>query len=476
MRITPFSLAVLPLTLSALLLSGCFDGDGGSSGGGGSDDNIAPPDMTREHDDRVFIPVVTPFQALPGSSSHVGIYDGLQGEAVYAIEIPDDWDGDGLIMWTHGYAGTGPELPTSVPSVAWREAVLNAGYAWASSSYSANYYDVRAGIEDTNKLALNIIEYLERDHSVRLAEPSQYLISGQSLGGHVAAAAIDRENRERTLSKVSYAGAMPLCQAEQNQYQWLGDYSRVMMELSGYGDEAYTDFQELRPQMLATLFNGSFPEGITPSGEAGERFMAITRNLTGGDRPIFEQGFVNPLHATVLNTGGREPGIQGILAGNEYANEDRIYRWTNGPEPTGDELTFNEQIARVSIDEDANLKRNDGVRWFPLVQGDFDVPVLTMHTLGDFYVPFRHQQLYREGAEEHGSEDLLVQRAIRAAGHCQFTSEEITQAMNDWLAWVNGGEKPAGDEILDPAVVADADYGCTFTNPQRSGLPACGAN
>lgn len=479
MRITPFPLAVLPLTLSALLISGCLGGGGGGSSSSGDPDETAPPEMTREHDERVFAPREAPVAARPGSSTYVGTYPGLQGEAVYVVEVPDGWDGDGLIMYTHGYRGTGPDLPPSVPGNPWRDAALAAGYAWASSSYSANYYDVRAGIEDTNKLALNFIDYLEADHSVRLAEPDHYLISGESLGGHVAAAAVDRENMERTLNKVPYAGAMPLCQAEQNQFQWLGDYPRVLMELSGYGDADYKDFQDLLPQMLGALFNfnGTSPNWNSPRGVNGERLVGIARNLTGGERPVFDEGFaVDVWQGAVLSTGGSEGNITGILARNGYGNENQVYRWTSGSEPTEDELAFNEQIARVSADEDANLPREDGVRWIPLVAGDFDVPVLTLHTLGDFYVPFRHQQLYREGAEEHGNEELLVQRAIRATGHCGFSGEEITRAMNDWLDWVNGGSTPAGDEMLDPAVVANADYGCTFTNPQRGDVPACGAN
>ncbi|MEJ6656448.1 MAG: alpha/beta hydrolase, partial [Pseudomonas sp.] len=436
--------------------------------------------MTREQDERVFAPLVAPVTARAGSSAYVGTYDGLQGEAVYAIEVPDDWDGDGLIMYTHGYRGTGADLPTSIPRDAWRDAVLAAGYAWASSSYSANYYDVRAGIEDTNKLALNIVDYLEADHGVRLAEPNQYLISGESLGGHVAAAAVDRENMERTLSKVPYAGAMPMCQAEQNQFQWLGDYPRVMMELGGYGDDEYSTFPDLIGQfdssgqfliqpgpLVTALFNltGGVRDWSSPKNINAQRLMAIAENLTGGERPIFEYGFASALNDIVLSTGGSGGDIDGILALNGYGNNDQVYRWTSGQEPTEEELAFNEQINRVTADEDANLMREDGVRWIPLVNGEFDVPVLTLHTLGDFYVPFRHQQLYRERAEANGNDDLLVQRAIRAPSHCDFSGQEITRAVNDWLGWVNNDDKPAGDEVLDPAVVADADYGCTFTTP-----------
>ena len=491
MRITPFPLAALPLTLSALLLTGCLGGGGGSSSGGDSDDDIAPPEMTREHDDRSFTATSAEFDALPGAMIYFGKYDGLQGEALYALEVPNGWDGDGLVMWTRGYGGEGEVVSTSKPPEAWRQAVLQQGYAWASSSYSANYYDARAGIEDTNKLALNVMEYVERDYSHGLSTPDQYLISGVSMGGHIAAAAVDRENMERTQYKVPYEGAAPLCQAEQNQFQWLGDYPRVMMELAGYGNEDYSRFPELvgtfHPTGLLVvpgpivnaLFNqkaGGLPDWSSPKGIEGTRLMAIAENLTGGERPIFEFGYDSVLQSIVLGTGGSGGDINGILALNGYGNEDQMYRWTTDPEPTAEEVEFNERIARMAADPDANPLRDDGVRWIPLVNGEFDVPVLTMHTLGDFYVPFRHQQLYRERAEEHGNEHLLVQRAIRAPSHCDFADAEYQAAITDWLLWVNGAPKPAGDEVLDPTVVANADYGCTFTNPQRPGLPACGAN
>jgi len=451
--------------------------------------------MTREHDDREFVVVESPFAPLAGASIYFGTYDGLQGEAAYALEVPEDWDGRGLIMWTRGYGGESETLSTVRPSAAWREAVLANGYAWASSSYSANYYDARAGIEDTNKLALNVMDYVLADYGEQLETPEQYLISGVSMGGHIAAAAVDRENMERTQFKVPYAGAAPFCQAEQNQFQWLGDYPRVMMELAGYGEEDYSRFQELVGEfqtfpvgggqtvtLLTTpgpivdaLFNttpAGMPDWTSPKNEAGERLIAIAQNLTGGVRPVFMHGFASPLQSIVLGTGGSAGTINGILALNGYGNEDQVYRWTTGDEPTAEEIEFNDNIDRVSADPDANLPREDGVRWIPLVNGDFDVPVLTMHTLGDFYVPFRHQQLYRERAEENGNDDLLVQRAIRAPSHCDFSQDEYREAVNDWLAWVNGGSKPAGDEVMDPEIVADPDYGCTFTRAYDAAIPA----
>lgn len=101
-----------------------------------------------------------------------------------------------------------------------------------------------------------------------------------------------------------------------------------------------------------------------------------------------------------------------------------------------------------------------------------------MHTLGDFFVPFVHQQLYRKGAEANGSQDLLVQRAIRAPGHCGFSGSEFSTALVDLVTWVNFGIRPGGDDVLDPEVVADDQYGCDYTindasTPSRAALPQC---
>ncbi|WP_370567247.1 hypothetical protein [Deinococcus sp. DB0503] len=107
------------------------------------------------------------------------------------------------------------------------------------------------------------------------------------------------------------------------------------------------------------------------------------------------------------------------------------------------------------------------------MSGQFSVPVLTLHTLGDFYVPFRHQQLYRLAAQAHGNGDRLVQRAIRAAGHCEFDGAEVVEALNDLVQWEKTGVKPAGDDVLNPATVADPNYGCRFTRVTRPGVAAC---
>ena len=57
----------------------------------------------------------------------------------------------------------------------------------------------------------------------------------------------------------------------------------------------------------------------------------------------------------------------------------------------------------------------------------------------------------------------LNARAIRGTLHCDFSPEELATAFDDLVAWVETGQRPVGDDVLDPNVVADPRYGCRFT-------------
>jgi hypothetical protein len=99
--------------------------------------------------------------------------------------------------------------------------------------------------------------------------------------------------------------------------------------------------------------------------------------------------------------------------------------------------------------------------------GNIGKPLLTIHGTGDLYVPINQEQSYRQKVDAAGKGDLLVQRAIRSGGHCQFSPQEETQAWDDLVAWVEKGNKPAGDNIMGDLSAA----GRQFTNPIRPGDP-----
>jgi hypothetical protein len=45
-----------------------------------------------------------------------------------------------------------------------------------------------------------------------------------------------------------------------------------------------------------------------------------------------------------------------------------------------------------------NRLRTDGLRWIPKANGEFRIPVVSIRTLGDLFVPFSMEQVYQTSA------------------------------------------------------------------------------
>ena len=138
--------------------------------GGGSSDPVA--EEARPQDSRNSFTVATaslPFAAMDGATVETDRWTGINAGAGYRIEVPKNWNGM-LVMYAHGYAGEGNALTVSNP--AFRRYLIDNGYAWAASSYTKNFYDVRVGVEDTNALANAFVRIAAANGRV-LAEPSR---------------------------------------------------------------------------------------------------------------------------------------------------------------------------------------------------------------------------------------------------------------------------------------------------------------
>lgn len=448
--------AFLPLSAAVIALAAC-----GSSGGDSAEDH-------RPHDERTFVvnEAGLPFDAL-ASYPDTHRWWGELGGAGYRVEVPKNWNGM-LVMYAHGYAGTGPALNVSNPRI--REHLVAQGYAWAASSYSANYYDVRAGVEDTNRLALEF-RRIAVDNGVELEEPARIYIVGHSMGGHITAAAVERETMETANYKVRYDGAVPMCGVlgDLQLYNYFGAAQLAAQKIAGQEASAWPvlDWADIDTSVRDALFV-NFPSQTTA---LGEQYKAVVMYLTGGPRPMFDEGFAGPMTATVWGTFGRKGTIVGILNEQAYDTRDVVYQLDADPALSAGEIAFNESILRISPEPDANRLRRDGLRWFPAVNGEVDVPVVTAHTLGDMYVPFSMEQIYRRRAEEKGSGQWIVQRAIRGVSHCDFLPDEEIATFEAMVRWEQHGERPQGDDVLDHAIVAAPDYGCKFSSSSRPGCP-----
>ncbi len=141
----------------------------------------------------------------------------------------------------------------------------------------------------------------------------------------------------------------------------------------------------------------------------------------------------------------RQPGVA-------VQNSDVTYQFDTDPALSAAENVFNSAVQRVTADPQA--RRSNGLANVTPTTGDLRIPMLTLHTLGDLFVPFHMEQEYARRVAAKGAAQNLVQRATRDFGHCAFTPTELVPTFTDLVKWVEGGVKPAGDDVLDPAEVA----------------------
>ncbi len=435
----------------------------GGGGSGGSSAPVAVPEETRLQDSRTFTAdaTATTFAAMAAvatdtvAMSTTSRWAGVLNGAGYRIEVPANWNGK-LVMYAHGFAGTGAALIVQNPLI--RRYFIQNGYAWAASSYSKNYYDVRAGVEDTNALALQFTK-IAAANGRTLATPSKYFITGVSMGGHITGAAIEDEAAATAINKVKYSGAVPMCGVMGdtelfNQFAAMQVTAQALAGVPSYPSDKWSEISTLVTSALWTTFP------TTPTA-TGAKYVSVLQNITGGPRPLFAQGLAfGGSFPSAYGTFGSDGTVTGIL--NKNVLDTTAYTYTIDGDVAGT-TALNAAVLKLSPTANANRLRTDGLRWVPKINGEFKIPVVSIHTLGDLFVPFSMQQVYQKRVAAKGNSAFLVQRAIRGASHCDFTVAEASEAFDAMIKWEGGGAKPAGDDVVTPATIAAATYGCTFT-------------
>lgn len=393
-----------------------------------------------------------PFDPLPGFEDATALW-GVHKDAGYRIEVPADWNGS-LVMWAHGYRGEGLEL--TVDNHPLRAHLIASGFAWAASSYSSNSYNAGDGVADTYRLARLFRREVGRPHTT--------YITGASMGGHITARSIEQYPR-------TYDGGMPICGVvgDYELFDYFLDYNLAAQQL-GLGTSRFPiidgetyigrDVPTIKTNLEAEP--GGWPATLNADGEA---FKQLVELRSGGDRPNFDEAWIfwnttaSGNFLFDLGVGdGTVAGRPGIVPDNRGVR----YQLDLDPAISAPEATFNAAITRVRGDK--RLRRSLALNPIPVVTGRISVPVLSLHNLGDLFVPFHNEIAYARDVARWDRSHLLVQRAIRGVGHCEFTPAEMVTAFDDLVDWVEDGTRPEGDSVLDPAVVASAGYGCRFTD------------
>jgi dienelactone hydrolase len=392
-------------------------------------------------------PPLAPLQTPMGPTT---VLQGVHDHAGYDLEVPPQWNGQ-LVLWAHPFLGSAPVLTTDTPEFGLRQLFVDEGYAWAASTFADTGFAVGSGVETTHDLAQLAAQLLHR-------QPSRRYLVGISMGAQVVARSLEQYPK-------FYSAAMPMCGTlgDDTLFDYVADVNLTAQALSGI--RAYptpSDYQStVVPAIVAKL--GLAAAG--PQTAAGRQYESIVTQRSGGDRPgtsaAFDFWVPNGLFQLDLADDG------GSLTTNFMRLAQNIvsYYTPNAP------VDVNRTVQRI-VPQDLATRLDPGLTSIPRVFGNPQVPVLTLHGIGDLAVPLSQEQTYAREVAAHGESNLLVQRAIREADHCEYSTVETAQAWRDLVHWVQSGHRPGGDDLLDPQAVAAPTFGCRYTDPSASRDPA----
>jgi fermentation-respiration switch protein FrsA (DUF1100 family) len=385
-------------------------------------------------------PALTP---LTVDGAPTRIVTGVLDAAGYAVEVPPHWNGE-LVMWAHGYRGNGSALTVDAPAYGLRQRLVEQGYAWAASSYDRNGYDVASGVRSTAALAERFGRLVGR--------PSRTYVAGVSMGGQVIGRSLEQYPGR-------YDGALPMCGVlgDHDLFDYFLNFQVSAQALAGV--RAYPPGPAYATADLPRIYAGL---GLAPgnpavTSPAAQQLRAETVLDSGGERPGAAASFSywkdflfslaapptgpSPVRGVALN-----PSVVATNVRHDYAPDSPV--------------NLDAAVQRVRPADPA-ARNSRALTPVAQVAGRPRVPVLTLHGVGDLFVPFSMEEIYAGEVAAAGRADRLVQRAIRTTGHCEFSDAEAGAAWDDLVAWTRGGARPAGDDVTAPG---DPAFGCRFSD------------
>jgi pimeloyl-ACP methyl ester carboxylesterase len=395
----------------------------------------------------VFLLTVLVVPAAPASARVAAVVDplffagceeGVFGTgASWVICMPErggvEWKGD-LVIFVHGYVSPYPERAPEIPldqykvsvggmDVKVQDVINQMGYAFATTSFRTNGLAVKDGVADITQL-------LGRFKSLHQLTPSaRVFLLGFSEGGLITTQVIEKHQAQ-------FAGGIAACGP-------IGDFRK---QIDHMGDMRIGyDF----------YFKGMLPDSpLTPGGtllpspiDIPEPLMANWDSLSlaiGGTLAARPDLTAQLLVATgapqiiIDNPATWIPSVIGVLwydifamndaraklGGNPFSNIDRQYI----------DLALDAGAERYAADRNALARIEAQYQ----TTGRLKSPLVTLHNIGDPVVPYWHETLYEQKIAASGSTALYNHIAADTYGHCNFTQEQIMDALG-WLVMMTGG-------------------------------------
>ena len=366
----------------------------------------------------LFLVCMVAMATLPSFAQQVIAGTGPDGSQ-YEIDLPASWN-HALIVYAHGIVD--PAAPIQLPSensdfAAFRDALLQQGYAVASSSWSDNGYAEKDAAQRTHQLSAAF--------SSAVGSPARTILIGKSLGGLAVLQLVEQYPSQ-------YDGALIMC----------GPVGGSSLEIKYLADARllYDDF------FPGTLPGDAFHPVVQDFQPGSPAFMSVYGSLFNGF--FAKLPFSNPQE--MLISGLEAVGFN-VRFGQDVLSRthQHIPYDTSTTKYSGsfDDATLNATVQRFSSHPDAvnYVKHN----YDPT--GQLKIPVLTLHTLLDPVVPGSHELAYAQAVAKAGSEQMLVQQSVARYDHCNFKPQEKLTALHQLDQWISDpGQKPQSGNVTIP--------------------------
>ena len=376
------------------------------------------------------------------------IQDSTGPGSVYAIYVPNAWNGD-IVYYAHGFRDVAMPVDLSDQDglYAVRDALGSEGYAVAYSSFDENGFAAKDGVQRMHQLRGLAVAALPRP-------PHRSFLIGYSLG-----AGIDLELAEQYPSQ--YDGALLMCGmvgGSLTQTQYVA-HVRALFEYF-YPGQLPGDMFSVPP---GTIYTPEQIGGIVAQKPLGLYTIA---SIAQTPLPYVPKGTVMDPSSIAAQT---LVGSLTYALGWHARGVDNIMALTHGQIPfdTKTQYVLGNPVLPPNIVSPLIAAANADMQWRFSADpagwnyldhnftptGRLSLPVLTVHSVYDSGVPIFHEDSLLAYVTRAGSTNMLLQRRLDQPfefnppqlnyGHCTFPNQLTVDSFHDLVQWVNSGVKPA---------------------------------
>ena len=360
-----------------------------------------------------------------------GTFVGEYAGAKWQLSLPDPiiWNSlphRYLLFYAHGIVDPVPFEEIALPddNIGGRsvEDILNdKGIGYASTSYRDNGLVVLEAVEDMKNL-VDLTRLFFRVHP-NYFFPDTLFIGGPSEGGLVTVKTIEKYGH-------LFDGAISICAPIgnfQDQLQYNGDFHVLFnyffgAELSSYGvdlgnprDGVHPDIMNAwkfgRLQDLIILLMQTYPERVPQLLITAKATVDFTNELAMGTAVL------ELLRFNIMMTND----VRNRMRGVPYNNKNTVYFGS-----LNDRL-LNENVQRIDERDYQRVKNN--IMKYETSGKLINLPLATIHTTGDYVIPYWHEELYPLKIFPARNRYLHKSIPVVNFGHCTITEENIEEAL-----------------------------------------------